>query len=209
MFKLALAAVAFLSLTANAAFLGKYSDNVSKMSVPALTVDEKNLVVDQALLILDGMFVHRDLKIKDFGYDAVPALRTLKQNLATISDADFQQQMSDIFGGLHDGHTNYWRPKPFGCYSTYLPVSYVRIGDGSIVVDYVEPDGYSVIPDLIKVHVGDRIVSYNGRDIEDVVRGRFRSFTEQTLRPMRGGRSATPSTDGIERNVSLKPVWFS
>ena len=149
-----------------------------KIKFPKYSKETKALVLNQAKLILSDVFVHKDLKIKDFGpkADSAPRLAALEKKLATISDKDFHQSLTDIFLDLKDLHTLYYLPKPYACYETLLPINFrqVNMGLGKKAIAIYEVDDTKEIVDLLpknfKIAAGDIVLSYNGKPILDVIK---------------------------------------
>ena len=150
----------------------------SKITFPRYTTETKIIVFNQAKIALTEIFVHRDIKIKDFGaaVDPLPRLNALEKKLATISDADFHKTMTDIFRDLKDLHTIYTLPKPFACYESFLPVFFkqVSVGNGRKVIAISDFSARKEILDLIpkpfNVALGDVVVSYNGIPTDNAIK---------------------------------------
>lgn len=142
----------------------------SKIKYPKYNLETKKLVFNQAKLALTDIFVHRDVKIKDFGpvADPLPKLNALESKLSTISDTNFHKSLTDIFIGLKDLHTMYHLPKPFSCYESFLPLrfKYVNIGPGKkafAVTDvHTKKEVLDLLPETFSVAPGDLVISYNG-----------------------------------------------
>lgn len=152
-----------------------------KIKFPKYSKETRSLVFNQAKLILSDIFVHRDLKIKDFGEAAntAPKLAALEKRLPTISDKDFHETLTDIFLNLKDLHTLYYLPKPYACYETLLPFNLrqVNMGLGKKAIAIYEVDTEKEIVDLLpknfKIAPGDIVLSYNGKPILDVIKERM------------------------------------
>lgn len=152
--------------------------NRSKIKFPKYSPETKKLVFNQAKMILNDVFVHRDLKIKDFGQaaNAKPRLDALEKKLATVSDNEFHGTMTDIFRDLKDLHTIYYLPRPFACYESFLPVffKHVKLANGKsgyAITDYhVKKEIADLIPKPFNVAIGDMVISYNGKPIDSVVK---------------------------------------
>lgn len=144
-------------------------DGRSEITLPTYTVDEKKLVLEQAYMVMNEIFVHRDLKISNFGtgIDPLPLMKDLEGKLDSISDKDFHNELTKIFTKQHDLHTTYGYPKPYACYRSFLPFSFKEVvtvdGQKAIAVNKLvdTAEVVALVPDL-KVLVGDVLVSYNG-----------------------------------------------
>lgn len=90
-----------------------------------MTPDEQRLIVDQALAMLQEVYVHLPLKRAMHAIDPLQSLRLLQRQLATaaapMSERKFHNQMISIFVSLRDLHTNYILPAYFSEYIAYLP----------------------------------------------------------------------------------------
>lgn len=84
-----------------------------------LTVQERRLLVDQALVLLEQTYVHLPLKVAMHAVNPVQRLRLLRIRLErqTSDQIDpewlFHTEMSEIFHSVRDLHTNYLLPSPF------------------------------------------------------------------------------------------------
>ena len=92
-----------------------------------LTLDERRVLVDQALLLFEQNYVHLPLKVAMHAVNPVQRLRLLRARLErqTASTMDpetrFHSDMSEIFHSVRDLHTNYLLPAPFAGKIAYLP----------------------------------------------------------------------------------------
>jgi hypothetical protein len=93
----------------------------------ALTLNERKLIVDQAILMLEQNYVHLPLKAAMHAVNPVQRLRLLRTRLerATTTTLDpewrFHSELSEIFHSVRDLHTNYILPTPFSGKVAYLP----------------------------------------------------------------------------------------
>jgi hypothetical protein len=92
-----------------------------------LTLAERRLIVDQALLLLEGNYVHLPLKVAMHAVHPVQRLRLLRTRLNRQTSATmgpewlFHREMASIFMSVRDLHTNYLLPRPFAGKVAYLP----------------------------------------------------------------------------------------
>ena len=102
-----------------------------------LTLNERKLLVDQALVLFEQNYVHLPLKVAMHAVNPVQRLRLLRSRLerqATATmDAEWQfhTTMSEIFHAVRDLHTNYLLPAPFTGKIAYLPFLIEEYQDGS------------------------------------------------------------------------------
>ena len=138
-----------------------------------LTHAERVLIVDQALLMLEGNYVHLPLKSAMHAVNPVQRLRLLRARLlrqtAETMDPErvFHMEMSGIFHSVRDLHTNYLLPAPFAGMIAYLPFQVERYGEGAdekyIVTRLAQ--GMSAPP----FGVGVEITHWNGMPIKRAV----------------------------------------
>jgi Peptidase family S41 len=87
-----------------------------------LTPDQRRLFVDQAIVLLEGFYVHLPLKRAMHAVDPLQRLRLLRKRLPDVSsDARFHAEMTSIFTSVRDLHTNYLLPAPFSGVVASLP----------------------------------------------------------------------------------------
>jgi DNA/RNA endonuclease G (NUC1) len=90
--------------------------------IDELSADERRSIVDQAIVLLDGYYSHLQLKKAMHGTDPVQRLRLLRRRLARFgSEISFHNELTDIFTGLRDLHTNYLLPDYFAKAAAFLP----------------------------------------------------------------------------------------
>ncbi|MEZ4733758.1 MAG: S8 family serine peptidase [Caldilineaceae bacterium] len=87
----------------------------------SLTLQERTLLVDQALTLIDNFYVHLPLKRAMHAVDPLQRLKLLKYRQQKLSDRRFHNEMLSIFTSLRDLHTNYLLPKPYNRMGVYLP----------------------------------------------------------------------------------------
>jgi hypothetical protein len=87
-----------------------------------LTLEERQQIVDQALVLIEQFYVHLPLKRAMHAVDPVQRLKLLRYRLHTLSGRRFHDEMISIFMELRDLHTNYLLPAPFGNITASLPL---------------------------------------------------------------------------------------
>ncbi len=92
-----------------------------------LTLPERRLIVEQALVLLEQNYVHLPLKTAMHAVNPVQRLRLLRTQLTRQTPQTmgpewlFHKEMAGIFMSVRDLHTNYLLPKPFAGRVAYLP----------------------------------------------------------------------------------------
>ena len=92
-----------------------------------LTLDQRRLLVDQALLLLGENYVHLPLKVAMHAVNPLQRLRVLRARMERQTDDTMQEEwmfhreMSSIFHSVRDLHTNYLLPVPFAGKIAFLP----------------------------------------------------------------------------------------
>jgi C-terminal processing protease CtpA/Prc len=87
----------------------------------SLSTAERQLIVDQAIILLDRLYVHLAMKRVRHAIDPIRALRLLREQAASLTDLVFHTQMLRIFRSLHDIHTAYTAPPPYSQFIAFLP----------------------------------------------------------------------------------------
>ncbi|MEK6278756.1 MAG: S41 family peptidase [Acidobacteriota bacterium] len=132
-----------------------------------LTSGERQQIVDQALVLIEQLYVHLPLKRAMHAVDPIQRLRLLKHRLKGMSERAFHNEMISIFTRLRDLHTNYVLPEPFRHLVAFLPFRVQEFFQGSrchYIVTLVSPlvnDPYFK-PGVIVTH-------WNGAPISRVI----------------------------------------
>lgn len=138
---------------------------------PAYTAQEKTLLASQAHFFLEQLFVHRDLKISEFGpeFDPVPRLAELRDKAATMSPAALNSSLLTTFNDLHDLHTNFIAPKPLACASSFVPLEFTSVSDqGKRLV--VISGKSKLLKELTKdLEIGMQLTAIDGKPLEQVL----------------------------------------
>ena len=96
-------------------------------SAGRLSLKDRRLLVEQALVLLEMLYVHLPLKRAMHAVDPIQRLKLLKLRLAEMkegelpSEIQFHDEMQEIFTSTRDLHTNYLLPSPFNKKAAYLP----------------------------------------------------------------------------------------
>lgn len=86
-----------------------------------LTLEQRKTIVEQALTLIDTIYVHLPLKRAMHAVDPVQRLKLLRRKLESISEREFHNEMITIFKELRDLHTNYILPSPYNKHTAFLP----------------------------------------------------------------------------------------
>ncbi|MEV6412184.1 S41 family peptidase [Kribbella sp. NPDC051718] len=106
-------------------------------SAGSLTLDQRKLLVDQSLLLLEENYVHLPLKVAMHAVNPLQRLRVMRARMerqtAGTMEAEwlFHRQMSSIFHSVRDLHTNYLLPAPFAGKVAFLPFMIEKCSDQS------------------------------------------------------------------------------
>lgn len=171
-------------------------------SAGTLTLADRRVLVQQALVLIEQNYVHLPLKVAMHAVNPVQRLRLLASRLnrqtETSMDPEwmFHAELSETFHSLRDLHTNYLLPQPFAGKIAYLPYQVEEYHDGQdrhyavtrVVTGYSAP-GFGV---------GVEVTHWNGVPVDravDIAAARFagsnpaarhsRGLQSLTIRPLR------------------------
>lgn len=167
------------------------------------TAEDRELMAKQALLFIKDLYVHRELKIKDFGaqVDPVPRLEDMVRRAGSMNDVDFQKAMQKIFLDLHDHHTNYVAPMPLRCSYALAPVFFTDVYDGGSLKVIVKGKTRALervaAGDVRQVTIGDELISINDKPISSVL---------DELKLLSGGANEDAMVTGAIMNLSIIPL---
>ena len=107
-----------------AAFNNRYYSDTKTVK---LSREDRLAIVEQALVLLEGNYVHLPLKRAMHAVDPIQRLKLLKNHLKETSEDKlpdemlFHQEMQRIFTSTRDFHTSYSLSAPFNQRTAYLP----------------------------------------------------------------------------------------
>ncbi|TDD45932.1 peptidase S41 [Kribbella antibiotica] len=112
-----------------------------------LTLEQRKIVVDQALLLLGQNYVHLPLKVAMHAVNPLQRLRVLRGRMdrqtTETMEAEwlFHRQLSSIFHSVRDLHTNYLLPAPFAGKIAFLPFMIEKCAEGYLITRTIEGYG--------------------------------------------------------------------
>jgi cytosine/adenosine deaminase-related metal-dependent hydrolase len=113
----------------------RLADFLAGIGDGTLTLADRLLLVDQALVMIEHCYVHLVLKQAMHAVDPVQRLRLLRDRLTMLTDdtrgpeVEFHRELADIFASVRDLHTNYLLPAPFRGRTAFLPFLVERFVD--------------------------------------------------------------------------------
>ena len=188
-----------------------------RSTVVPLTSEERELLIDQAMLMLDQVYVHLPLKRAMHAIDPLQRLRLLKLRHPTLDERAFQSEMISIFVSLRDLHTNYVLPRGYTAKFAFLPFRIEECYEGGIrkfVVSWVSP-----VNEVATLKEGAVVTHWNGSPVELAVARnadreagsnlearRARGIDALTLRWL--GMSLPPDEDWVTLNYTVDGQSF-
>ena len=93
-----------------------------------LTLADRQLIVQQAMVLLDQAYVHLPMKRARYAADPLQRLRLMAHRLEALAPTDelgpeslFHEELIEIFTALRDLHTHYVPPEPYRSHTVFLP----------------------------------------------------------------------------------------
>ncbi|MFB6438771.1 S41 family peptidase [Streptomyces sp. NPDC056411] len=108
-----------------------------------LTLDERRVIIEQALVLFEQNYVHLPLKMAMHAVNPVQRLRVLHSRLERQTPDTmppewiFHSELSEVFHSVRDLHTNYLLPEPFAGRVAYLPFLVEEYDDEQGTAHYV------------------------------------------------------------------------
>ncbi|MDQ3616315.1 MAG: S41 family peptidase [Actinomycetota bacterium] len=103
-----------------------------------LTLDQRKLIVEQAVVLFEQNYVHLPLKVAMHAVNPLQRLRVLRARLERQSAATmepewlFHAKVTSTFLSVRDLHTNYLLPAPFAGKIAYLPFMIEKSHDSGV-----------------------------------------------------------------------------
>jgi hypothetical protein len=166
-------------------------------SAGQLTLEQRKLIVQQALILIEQNYAHLPLKRAMHSIDPTQRLKLLLQSLEQIpaaslpSEAEFHRELTEIFTSVRDLHTNYLLPAPFNKMTAFLPFMIEDYFDGGkrrYVVSHVAT-GFNH-PTFVE---GVEVIYWSGVPIERAVLGNAHRYagSNREARHARGVQTLT------------------
>jgi hypothetical protein len=163
-----------------------------------LTAAQRRTIVDQAEVLIEGLYVHLPLKRAMHAVEPLQRLRLLRYRLPGLTDEQFHWQLLRVFIELRDLHTNYILPARYRGFA-FLGILIERYFENaeprwivSKVFDHLVGD-----PNLV---VGAEITHWNGTPMAIAV--------ERNAEREAGSNMPARLARGLE-NMTLRPVSMS
>lgn len=86
-----------------------------------LSTEDRRTIVEQAIAMLEGVYVHLPLKRAMHAIEPIQSLKLMRHYLPELSERAFHDRMIFTFSHLRDLHTNYVLPEPYQNSSAFLP----------------------------------------------------------------------------------------
>lgn len=163
-----------------------------------LTLEDRECLVNQALVLIDDVYVHLPLKRAMHAVDPSQRLKLLKYRNAKLSERAFHNEMISIFMGLRDLHTNYILPDPYRKMDVFLPFLIEAFYEGNQRKYLVSKVAPADVPDTFKP--GVPVTHWNGVPIDRAVELNGSRFA--------GSNEAARHARGVER-ITLRPLMMS
>ena len=125
---------------------------------------QRRLVLDQAEILIEEIYVHLPLKRAMHAVDPLQALRLLRHRLGELSESAFHVQLQRIFLGLRDLHTNYILPSRYAGFA-FLGIFLERCVDDGHTTFLVTKTFDHIIGDP-QLQAGVEVTHWNGTPIE-------------------------------------------
>ncbi|MFB6724591.1 S41 family peptidase [Kribbella sp. NPDC056345] len=164
-----------------------------------LTLAQRRIVVDQALLLLDQNYVHLPLKVAMHAVNPLQRLRVLRARMdrqAMEPEWLFHRRLSNIFHSVRDLHTNYLLPAPFAGKIAFLPFMIEKCHDDDGTEHYLVTrtvTGYNAP----QFGAGAEVTHWNGTAIARAVALNGAQFA--------GSNEAANLARGLE-SLTLRPL---
>jgi len=130
-----------------------------RADIPALSLPERQTLVDAAMRLLADYYVHLPQKQASHGVDPLARLRGLRRRLPLMaSDAGFHAALAEVFDALLDLHTNYILPSALAHVVAFLPLQLGEFcvdGRQRVIVTRVAP-GFADIA------AGEEVAAWSG-----------------------------------------------
>jgi Peptidase family S41 len=170
----------------------------SHIAEDPLTEAERLVLLDQAELLVEGIYVHLPLKRAMHAVDPLQSLRLLRHRLPELTEAEFHRQLQRIFLGLRDLHTNYILPSRFAGFA-FLGIFLERCVENGRTA-YLVTKTFDHITGDPQLQIGVEVTHWNGTPIAIAV--------ERNADREAGSNRAAQLAQGLQ-NMTIRAIDMS
>ena len=174
------------------------ADFLERCKEQSLQPGDREIICEQAILILDQFYAHLPFKRARYGIDPIQRLRLLRSRIQSISnDLKFHSELIQIFTELRDAHTLYGLPAPYRGAVAFLPF---------VVKRYTEERIHFVVTQTLagfehsEFRPGVEITHWNGMPIARAV--------ERLSSVIPAGNEASKFTRGLQR-LTMRSLTYA
>jgi hypothetical protein len=164
-----------------------------------LIPEEREEIVDQALVLVEQLYVHLPLKRAMHAVDPVQRLKLLKYRLRKLSERRFHDEMISIFMGLRDMHTLYTLPASYHDRMAVLGFRIQRFLEGAEAWYMVTQVNTELVDDP-HFKPGVVVTHWNGAPVERAV--------ELNAARWAGSNPDARHARGLA-TMTVRPVWLT
>ena len=178
-----------------------------RATIDGLGLEARALIIEQALVLIEQLYVHLPLKRAMHAVDPVQRLKLLARRSPGLDDRQFHDELIAIFTELRDLHTNYILPLPYQSKTAFLPFRVQEFFEGEQRRYVVSEVNETLLPDP-ELRPGVLVTHWNGIPIDRAVQlnaarqagsnldaRHARGLNTMTVRPMR--QSAPPDEEWV------------
>ncbi|TMP38320.1 hypothetical protein CWB96_18630 [Pseudoalteromonas citrea] len=183
MFKKTLLAtlISIAGISSASAQFSLLSETRNDITFPEYTTQERQIVLDQAKLLLDDLYVHKYEKDIYYGtspnqtghLSPVASLNALIAQADSLSTEELNIRLQEIFLSQRDLHLNYNFPQPYSNFYNFLPVRFAQTvadsGEIEVRLSSISTRYLNFAPEIAQATAGDKVISYNGTPIIEAV----------------------------------------
>jgi len=186
-----------------------------KLKLSEYSLAEKELLLDQATLVLRDLYVNRELKIEAFGegVDPLPRLQAIRRQVKELSAEQFHLRLSEVFRDLHDLHTTYTAPTPLKCALAFVPLRFESVKNGQSQKILVSQKIKLKAELVEEVAIGDELLGIDEESVEEALaalarfsgganRDAIRARSVQLLSLRSSSNQPLPSNDEVKLELS-------
>ena len=174
----------------------QFRDHISQ---GPLSDAQRRLVLDQAEILIEEIYVHLPLKRAMHAVDPLQALRLLRHGMAELTETEFHVQMQRVFLGLRDLHTNYILPSRFAGFA-FLGIFLERCVVPSGRTAYLVTKTFDHVTGDPQLKAGVEVTHWNGTPIQLAV--------EANAAREAGSNKAAQLAQGLQ-NMTLRAINMS
>lgn len=155
-------------------------DSRSDIKFLPMSTDDRLKIINFSKLLFSNLYVNFEHKITTYHIDPIKDLTEIENKVESMNESEFHSAILNVYNSFNDLHTGYFLPKPYSCYSAFLPLSFNKTGTGKIIVSAIDLKMQDRFPEILSITPGDEVLEYQKLPLQKILTNRAKYIPAST-----------------------------